>query len=201
MDESFELPDVAGDTLIKHTVLPGWTNPMHPSYIKLRNSDDSFSTPFGSQALRVFGYRRGPYPAAGGKVRGPGGAETTDTILTAVLEADVVYTLTFSVAGETPYHGDYVVELSAVDSDNTRTQLAVTSGVAESNDMSEAGQVVYHASSSSTLGQRISIRLMQGDAIHWRNSPLFDNIKLVASRPVASLAQTIACPYGQTTVD
>jgi len=202
------MPVVEGDTLIRRTVLNGWTNPMHPSYVKLRIPEpsealgyeaDTFSTPFGNQALSVFGYRRGPLPV-GADVRGPGGAETTDEILNAILEADVVYTLTFNVAGKDQRPGCYVVQLSAVDSDGTKTELAVTSGVATTNDMSEAGQVVYHASSSSPLGQRISIRLMQGDSSHWRNSPVYDNVKLVATTPEAALAQTIECPFGQTTV-
>jgi len=42
---------------------------------------------------------------------------------------------------------------------------------------------------------------LQGDSSGWRNSPVYDNVKLVATTPVVGLAQTIECPFGQTTVN
>jgi len=82
------------------------------------------------------------------------------------------------------------------------TKLGETSGVATNQDTSELGQIVFQASSSSPLGHRIVVELMHGDASSkWQNVPVYDNVKLVATTPVAGLVQTSECPFGQTVVD
>jgi len=168
MEESFEEPPVQEQTRMKG-ILDGWTNPMHPSYINL----EPWPTQFGNQALSVFGFKRGFEQSAGG-------AETTDEILNALVEAGTAYTLTFNVAAKSGKKGNYVVELDAVDSQGIKTKLASTSGVATTEDMSEIGSVRYYASSSGLAGQRLMIRLLQGDSGSYTDTPIFDNVKLVA---------------------
>jgi len=186
MDESFEKPAVAKDTQIDKVFLNGWKHLNHPSYVKLVIESDDFSTEFGKQALSVFGFRKGPN-------RSPGGAETTDEILNAVVQAQFAYTLTFNVAAaKSKFKGNYVVELDAVDSEGIKTVLAITRGVATTHDMSEMGSLrYYHASSSGLIGQRLMIRLLQGDSGSWKDKPVYDNVKLVGNPSLDLLSMPI----------
>lgn len=90
----------------------------------------------------MFGYQRAPKPE-GSATSLLGGAETTDKVLNAVLEAGVGHKLTL------------MARLSAVNADGTKTEFAATSGSTADTDTSEGGQVIYRANSVSLLGQRI----------------------------------------------
>jgi len=158
--------------------IPAWTNPAHPSYVKLySNGAANWRTPFGNQAIQVFGFRRCPGEQ-------PCGLESNGNVLSEKITAGFTYTLTFNTAAKKNF-GDWQVELSAVDEHGstnfrhwTETQLAVSTGTTTSKDFSAAGSVVYQATSSSPLGKRLSIRLLDRDEGHWDEEPMFDNIKL-----------------------
>lgn len=165
-------------------ILDAWINPSHPSYVKIERSTDSsdWSTPFGKQAMKVFGYQRCPN-------KQPCGAETGPGVLTEQVTAGSTYVLTFNVAAGKE-HGDYQVELSAVDEHGsknrkewTKTMLAKTSGTASNKDFSHVDTVTYTATDASPVGQRLAIRLLDADSHHWSETPMFDNIKLTVIRP------------------
>lgn len=158
--------------------IPAWLNPSHPSYVDLySNGAGDWKTPFGQQAISVFGFQRCPD-------KQPCGLDTNGDVLQEQITAGFTYTLTFNTAAMTAA-GDYQVELAAVDEhastnwrDWTETQLAVSIGTTHSQDFSTAGKVVYHANKNSPVGQRLAIRLLDRDEGDWRHKPMYDNIKL-----------------------
>jgi len=168
--EHFEDPDVPGNAERGDgwsNIDPvGWTTTGHPSYTGLADESTTtgygFSTPDGAQASWIYGN---------------GAMMTTPSILSAALEADTIYTLTWDAAK--PSNGsdiEYIVELLA----GTEV-LSTKTGWATSSDMSLSDSLTFTADGSDpNLGETLAIRLMKG-AGDWHYNPLFDNVQLTAA--------------------
>ncbi len=178
--ESFESPDVSS---AEDTDPTGWATVGHPSYVGLRDvADGTFTTPYGSQAVSCY-TRKPPDPWSN--------ATTTSSILSDTLTADMVYTLSFNVAaniGHTP--AEYRAELLAIDdSGPVETVLAFVAADNDgTTDMSYSDTIVFtpDASHTALLGQRLAIRIGHDPDYsgHYGNTPLFDNVQLVANDPM-----------------
>ena len=114
------------------------------------------TTPFGDQAVWI----------------GSGSVTTTNSNLSEVLIANMIYTLSFNVAKRTDLGGSYNVELIA-----GSTVLGTVSGTPTQSDFSETDQIIFTAGLGHVnLGEALQIKLSTNGA----PQPLFDNISLTA---------------------
>ena len=164
--DSFETPDVTGEN---STNPPGWINTSNPNYVQHVDEDsEKFTTPFGEQAILVY---------RGSTI----GATTDANILNATLEADTFYNLSFNVARAGDL-GNYVVQLLAIDDDNSETILSSVTGTATKTDFSDSNNLTYEYNdlNSDLLGDRLAIRLMHNPdlTLDYHYSVYFDNVQL-----------------------
>lgn len=160
--ESFEDPQVTGLTNAKPT---GWSSAGHPSYTGLNNEDSgTFTTPHCAQAAKIYSTAT---------------LTTTPSILDAVLEPDMKYTLGFNVAERSDtanYDTRYAVDLLA-----GTTVLGTIEGEVTSSDMSEWYSIeVITDATHPNLGEALAIRLRKGDGGDWQSNPQYDNVTLTA---------------------
>jgi len=160
--ESFESPDITGLTSDDPT---GWQSAGHPGYTGLNDEDSGvLTTPYCSQAARIYS---------------TASFTTTASILSAVLEPNMVYTLGFNVAERSDnagYDTRYAVDLLA-----GTAVLGTITGEVTSTDMSEWYSIVFSTGDShANLGETLAIRLRKGDGGNWQSNPQYDNVTLAA---------------------
>jgi hypothetical protein len=161
--ESFENPDVTGLT---NTKPAGWTYAGHPGYSGVNDEDSGvMSTPHCSQAAWIYGN---------------GSLTTSASILSAVLEPNMDYTLGFNVAelsDNAGYDTRYAADLLA-----GSTVLGTITGEVTTTDMSEWYSIVFSTGDTHpNLGETLTVRLRKGTGGDWQSNPQYDNVTLAAT--------------------
>jgi len=150
-----------------------FVNPSHPSYVKIQE----FETPFGQQAMTVFGFQRGHRLGLNREITTNNGAVLYTHEL---IEADKMYVVEVNVAKESKsWYADYQVELQYLQEDNNRQRLAMSAGLATHEDFSDVATVsVVVPPGSQAVGRMLVVGLYDGDVGDWRFIPAFDNVKV-----------------------
>jgi len=162
----------------------------HPHYIQvLRNNSDTeekyqlhYGTPFGQQALRVYGYHKGPMRSDGS--RGNWGAIlVTDHVFAAGDLIDVSVHVSPDCEKKNDKWidrelGDYEVTLMWWIGEEYQT-LANVTGQAKTFDFSHVANLLYVVPrGSQAINQKMAIGLFDSDFKDWTQRPNFDNLQV-----------------------
>lgn len=164
--DSFEDPNILPATSVDEPEPTGWFDSGHPNTAGIihetHNGGTFFSTPYGEQALKVW----------------QGNQEGAKKNLTAVLEADSSYSISFNATPRDGRQvGDYRAELWV-----NGVLLDSVEGKVSANDMSES---VLHTfdTSGGVIGGAMQLRLVDpasGQVTSaWQDGPYYDNVQLV----------------------